>query len=111
MLRLRVINLFKLCKDLEFVCLLHLFEEVLPLLFFHYPVVFRSSNLENYLNIMRRFAVLFTGWRRRHYDKSILSLLSGTAHQKVNNKNYYKMKQQTLAAITEKKRLKFGISF
>ena len=102
-LRSRVLNLFKLCKDLEFVCLLHLFEEVLPLLFFHYPVVFRSSNLENYLNIMRRFAVLFTCWRRRHYDKSTLSLLSDTAHQKVNNKNYYEMKQQTLAAITEKK--------
>ena len=96
MLRSRVLNLFKLCKDLEFVCLLHLFEEVLPLLFFHYPVVFRSSNLENYLNIMRRFAVLFTCWRRRHYDKSTLLLLSDTAHQKVSYLQKKKFKKGKL---------------
>ena len=103
MLRSKVLRLFKLCKDLEYVCLLYLFEEVLPLLFFHYPVIFRSSKLENYLPIMRRFAVLFTCWRRRHYDKSTLSLLSDTLHQKLNNRQYYNMKQQMLAAITEKK--------
>ena len=102
MLRSKVLHLFKLCKDLDYVCLLYLFEEVLPLLFFHYPVIFRSSKLENYLPIMRRFAVLFTCWRRRHYDKSTLSLLSDTLHQKLNNRQYYDMKQM-LAAITEKK--------
>lgn len=103
MLRSRVLTLFKLCKDIEYTCLLYLFEEVLPLLFFHYPVIFRSSKLDDYLSIMRRFAVLFTCWRRRHYDKSTLSLLSDTVHQKKNNDKYFTMKQQLLAAITEKK--------
>ena len=48
-------------------------EEVLPLLFFHYPFIFRSS------------------------------FLSDTAHQKMNIKDYYSTKQQILAAIIEKK--------
>ena len=73
------------------------------MLFFHYPVICRSSKLDDYLSIMRRFAVLFTCWRRRHYDKSTLSLLSDTVHQKKNNDKYFTMKQQLLAAITEKK--------
>ena len=103
MLRSKVLNLFKLCKDIEYTCLLYLFEEVLPLLFFHYPVISRSSELGNYLSIMRRFAVLFICWKRRHYDKSTLSLLSDTVHQKLNNDKYFTMKQQMLAAITEKK--------
>ena len=103
MLRSKVLNLFKLCKDIEYTCLLYLFEEVLPLLFFHYPVIFRSSDLGNYLSIMRRFAVLFICWKRRHYDKSTLSLLSDAVHQKQNNDKYFSMKRQMLAAITEKK--------
>lgn len=103
MLRSKVLDLFRLCKDIEYVCLLYLFEEVLPLLFFQYPVTFRSSQLDDYLSIMRRFAVLFICWRRRHYDKSTLSLLSDTLHQKMNINDYFSMKEQTLAAITEKK--------
>lgn len=51
MLRSKVLNLFKLCEDIEYTCLFDLFEEVLPLLFFHYPVIFRSSELGNYWSI------------------------------------------------------------
>ena len=49
MLRSKVLTLFKLCKDLEYVSLLYLMEEVILMLFFHYPVIFRSSNLDNCL--------------------------------------------------------------
>ena len=49
MLRSKVLTLFKLCKDLEYVSLLYLMEEVILMLFFHYPVISRSSNLDNCL--------------------------------------------------------------
>ena len=49
MLRSKVLTLFKLCKDLEYVSLLYLMEEVILMLFFHYQVIFRSSNLDNFL--------------------------------------------------------------
>ena len=52
---------------------------------------------------MRRFAVLFICWKRHHYDKSTLSLLSDTVHQKLYNDKYFSIKQQMPAAITEKK--------
>ena len=52
---------------------------------------------------MRRFAVLFICWKRRHYNKSTLSSLSDTIHQKLNNDKYFSMKEQMLAAIMEKK--------
>ena len=42
----RVLSLIQLSKDHEYVCLMYLFEEVLPLLFFHHPVVFRGSNFD-----------------------------------------------------------------
>lgn len=42
MLHSKVLTLFKLCKDLEYVSLLYLMEEVLPLLFFHYLVILEA---------------------------------------------------------------------
>ena len=75
MLLSKVLTLFKLCKDLEYVSLLYLMEEVISLLLFHYLVIFRSSNLDNYLQTMR-FPVSFICWRRHHYNKSTSSFLS-----------------------------------
>ena len=63
----------------------------------------RSSELGNFLSTIRRFAVLFICWKQCHNDKSTLSLLSDTVHQKLHNAKYFSMKQQMLAAFTEKK--------
>ena len=73
---------FKLCKDVEYVMMLHLLDEVLPLLFYHYNVVFRGGDFNNYITIMQRFLILFICWERRHYDKSTLSMLCDTQQQK-----------------------------
>lgn len=92
MIRLVLKTIFKLCKDLECVSLLYLMEEVIPLLFFNCLVIFRSSNLDNYFQTMSN-----------HYDKSTLSFLSDTAHQKLNSKDYYSTKWCILASLPEKK--------
>lgn len=75
-LRTKVLQKFQLCKDIEFACILHLLDEVVPLSFFHYPVIFQSGNLSSYVPVMLRFALLFIIWRRHHYDRSTLSMLS-----------------------------------
>ena len=58
-LRTKVLQKFQLCKDIEFACILHLLDEVIPLSFFHYPVVFRSGNLRSYVPVMLKFALPF----------------------------------------------------
>ena len=98
-----VLETFKLCKDVEFVMILHLLDEILPLLFYHYTVVFRSGDFENYLTIMHRFLILYICWQRRHYDKSTLSMLCDTQHQKEFFPEYYSTKQHWLTVFTEKK--------
>ena len=65
-IRSKVMQKFKLCKDIEFVCLLHLLEEVIPLSFYHYPVTFRSGDLDLYTVTMLRMAILFIIWGRKH---------------------------------------------
>ena len=48
-LRTKVLQKFQLCKDIEFACISHLLDKVIPLSYFHYPVVFRSGNLSSYI--------------------------------------------------------------
>lgn len=94
---------FKLCKDVEYVVMLHLLDEVLPLLFYHYNIVFQSGDFSNYITIMQRFLILFICWQRRHYDKSTLSMLCDTLHQKDFFPEYYSTKESWLSIFTEKK--------
>ena len=93
---------FQLCKDVEFVMMLHLLDEILPL-FYHYTVIFRSGKLDNYLTVMQRFAILFICWQRRHYDKSTLSMLCDIRHQKESFPEYYTTKRDWLTVFTETK--------
>ena len=102
-MRTKVLQKFQLWKDIEFACILHLLDEVVPLSFFHYPVIFRSGNPHSYVPVMLRFALLFIIWRRHHYDRSTLSMLSDIYHQKFNFTSYYSCKEHWMSLITEKK--------
>lgn len=101
MIRGKVLRKFCICKDLEFVCILHILEEVILLVFFHYTVIFRSGALDSYFSVMFRFLLLFIIWERRHYDKSTLSMLSDLLHQKLNFPQYYARKESFLTLFTE----------
>ena len=82
MFRDKVIKNFDLCKDIEYGCILHILDEVVPwpLAFFHYAAVFEGGNLQMYSETVFRFLVLFIVWERKHYDESTLSMLSDLIH-------------------------------
>jgi hypothetical protein len=94
---------FKHCKALEYICMLHVLEEIIPVALFHYPIFFRTGNLENYIPLMARIAIIFMIWERHHYDRATLSMLSDLYHQKLKFPEYFELKQKFLSLITEKK--------
>ena len=53
----KVLQKFQLCKDIEYSCLLFLLDKVIPLSFFHYPVTFRSGNLDDYMATMLKLSI------------------------------------------------------
>lgn len=103
MIRPKVLRKFLLCKDVEFVAIVYLLEEVLPLIFFQYSVYSRGGNLEEYMKVMKRIAIIFILWGRKHYDKATLSLINDFYYQKENVKDYFEMKYKHFSSITEKK--------
>lgn len=99
----KVLQKFQLCKDIEYSCLLFLLDEVIPLSFFHYPVTFRSGNLDDYMLTMLKLSILFIIWQRSHYDRSTLSMLSDFCFHKQHFPQYHELKKKWLVLITEKK--------
>jgi len=103
LIREKVLEKFKLCKDPEYVCVIHILDEVLPMVFFQYGVLFRSSNIEEYTKIMFRFMIIFIIWDRHHYDRSTISMLNDLYHQNNHFPDYYFFKTKWLSLISEKK--------
>ena len=103
LIRKKVLSKFRFCKDIEFLYLVNLLDEVLPLIFFQYDSIFRSGNLEQHTNVMIRLAIIFIIWERHHYDRSTLSMLSDLYHQKINFPSYYNFKKAWLSVLTEQK--------
>ena len=77
-------------------------EHVVPLIFYQYHV-FRSGDLNLYEKVMAQIAIIFICWRRRHYNKSILSFLSDFAYQCKHLPEYWWKKVSILKLVTEKK--------
>ena len=72
-IRSHIIQAFGQCKDPEYSCLLHLFEELIPLCFLHYPVIVRGGQFDQLVSSMKRMAVMFVAMERHHYNKASLS--------------------------------------
>lgn len=102
LIRSKVLEKFSMCKEHEFVTILHLLEHVVPLVFYQYNI-FRTGQLELYEKVMAQMAIIFICWRRRHYDKSTLSFLSDCVYQRNHLPEYWSKKASFLKVITEKK--------
>ena len=74
--RSQIKKAFGECKDVEYECIHHLFDELLPLNFLHYPVIVRGGNFSNIQDSMKRLCLMFIAMDRRHYNKATLSWIS-----------------------------------
>ena len=94
---------FGACKDPEFLVIFHLLDELVPLVFYQYPVIFRGGNLQLYKVAMFRLCLMFISMSRRHYNKASLSWLSDLHYQAKYHPELYNFRANNLSLITEKK--------
>lgn len=99
-----VLSAFGQCKDPEYVMLVFLLDELVPLVFYFYTVIFRGGDQTKWLQAMMRLALMFLIQRRRHYDKATLCQLSDIVHQKsLAIPNLLEILEHSLNELTEKK--------
>ncbi|KAM7427560.1 hypothetical protein ABFA07_021324 [Porites harrisoni] len=97
-----VLPAFGQCKDPEYVLLVFLLDELVPLVFYFYSVIFRGGDQRKWVDAMIRLALMFIIQRRRHYDKAILCQLSDLVHQQEAIPNFQELLEQWLNELTEK---------
>ena len=71
-----VLPVFSQCKDLQYLTLLNLLDNYIPLVLSIYSIVFKSNDLEMYSKSFLHCSVLFMVFRRCHYDKALVVALS-----------------------------------
>ena len=91
------------CKDTEYMLLLHLFDEVLPLVFYFYCTIFRGGDFDKWLAATFRMALVFITFKRRNYDKATLCQLSDILYHAAENQPLVDNIKLYLNAFTEKK--------
>ena len=99
-----VMSAFGQCKDPEYVMLLFLLNELVPLVFYFYSVIFRGGDQVKWVEAMIHLALMFIIQRRCHYDKATLCQLSDLLHYKsLVIPNLQEILEQFLNELTEKK--------
>ena len=98
-----VLEKFENCKDIQYRYLLNLLDELIPLAFYFYPVIFRSGNFDLYMESLQRLALMFICQQRRHYDKATLSQISDILFHQKNVPSLFGLAKDHLNILSEKK--------
>ena len=82
LIRSQVFIAFSNCKDLQYLTLLNLLDNYLPLVLSIYSVVFKTGNTAQYSDCILRSWVMFFCFKRHHYNKAPLVWLSNLLYWK-----------------------------
>ncbi len=103
--REQILNIFGPCKDPEFAMLFHLFDELVPLVFYVYDVFFRGCQWDRYFHSLVRLSIMFIVQVRCHYDRATLCAISDFVHERdtAQLQTFYQQTCQFLNAWNERK--------
>lgn len=91
------------CKDPQYLMLLHLLDDVVPLVFYYYVVDFRGGDYEHWYSIMFRILIQFLLFRRKNYDKATLCQMSDLIYHQKGKPYFGHVLINYLNILTEKK--------
>ncbi|KAL9974746.1 hypothetical protein ACROYT_G011827 [Oculina patagonica] len=80
---------FKVCKDTEYMTLLNLLDNYLPLVLTIYSTTFKLNNFLEYFNAMIRIWTMFMCLERHHYDKAPLVWIAMCTYWGIHSPDLY----------------------
>ena len=92
---------FKVCKDIEYMTLLNLLDNYIPLVLTIYSTSFKLNNFFEYFNAMIRIWTMFMCLERHHYDKAPLVWIAMCTYWGINNPDLYLMLRLFLVIFVE----------
>ena len=101
LVRETILSVFCHCKDMEFLTLVNLVDNYIPLVLSIYSIVFKSNDYTLYYKSLLRCWVMFMVFGRRHYDKALLVTLSAFMYWQENNHPMHHTLLEALVAFDE----------
>ena len=101
LVRESILSVFCFSKDIEFLTLINLVDNYVPLVLSIYSIVFKCNDYELYCKSLLHIWATFMVFHRRHYDKAILVILSHLMYWKEKNHPMNNTLHQALAAFDE----------
>ena len=92
---------FKDCEDMQFLVLMNLLDNYCPLVLSFYSITLQMNNFESYLNSMLYAWMMFVRFKRRHYNKSLLSFFENYLNWKENYPELAKTLEDNIAAFVD----------
>ena len=80
LIRDTILSVFDKCKDIEYLTLVNLLDSYVPLVLSIYSVVFKCNSYDLYCQSLLQCWIMFVVFRRRHYNKALLVILSLFQH-------------------------------
>lgn len=101
LIRDQVVVAFSNCKDVQYLTLLNLLDNYLPLVLSIYSVIFKCGNSDQYVDSVLRCWMMFFCFKRHHYDKAPLIWLSNFLYWKSIDHPLFYTITQSLNAFDE----------
>ena len=101
LIRDMMLSVFHKCKDIEFLTLLNLLDNYVPLVLSIYSIVFKCNKYELFCQSVLHCWVMFVVFQRRHYNKALLIMLSTFLHLEENSPTLFETLRQNLVAFDE----------
>ena len=96
-----ILSMFYKSKDVQFLTLLNLLDNYIPLVLSIYSIAFKCNKFELFFQSLLHCWVMFLIFRRRHYNKAILITLSTILYWQQNSTSMFETICQHLPSFDE----------
>ena len=79
-----IMSVFCKCKDVQFLTLVNLLDNYIPLMLSIYSIIFKCNKYDLFFKSLLNIWVMFVVFGRRHYNKALLIMLSMPFHVRDN---------------------------
>ena len=96
-----IMSVFCKCKDVQFLTLVNLLNNYIPSVLSIYSIIFKCNKYDLFFKSLLNIWVMFVVFRRRHYNKALLIMLSTFLHWQGNAPYMFKTIREHLVAFDE----------
>ena len=96
-----ILSMFYKSKDVQFLTLLNLLDNYVPLVLSIYSIAFKCNKFELFVQSLLHCWVMFVIFRRRHYNKALLITLSTIIYWQENGTSMFETIHQHLPSFDE----------